>query len=206
MMRDVLVVQTGTANIASVLAGLWRAGSRPVIDGDPERLAKADRVVVPGVGALAAAMSRLENEGLNEVLADRVREGRPTLAICLGLQLLCRGSEESPGTAGLGVLEADVKRFTGEVRVPQMGWNRVVPGNDCRYLRPGHAYFANSYRLATVPDNWAAAWSDHGGPFVAAAERGDVVGCQFHPELSGTWGRDLLVRWLQGSPAGATSC
>lgn len=206
MSGEVLVVQTGTANIASVLAGLRRAGARPVIDNDPERLARADRVVVPGVGALAAAMSRLDRDGLTRVLRDRVEEGRPTLAICLGLQLLCRGSEESEGVAGLGVLDAKVERYRGEIRVPQMGWNQVVPGNGCRYLKPGYAYFANSYRLANAPDTWRTTWSDHGGPFVAAVERGDVVGCQFHPELSGSWGRDLLVRWLAGSSTGGSSC
>lgn len=206
MSGEVLVVQTGTANIASVLAGLRRAGARPVIDNDPGRLARAERVVVPGVGALAAAMSRLDRDGLTRVLRDRVEEGRPTLAICLGLQLLCRGSEESEGVAGLGVLGAEVERFRGEIRVPQMGWNQVVPGKGCRYLKPGFAYFANSYRLANAPDTWRTAWSDHGGPFVAAVERGDVVGCQFHPELSGSWGRDLLVRWLAGPSTGGSSC
>lgn len=206
MAGEVLVVQTGTANIASVLAGLRRAGARPVVDNDPARLARADRVVVPGVGALAAAMSRLGRDGLIGVLRDRVSAGRPTLAVCLGLQLLCRSSEESEGVAGLGVLEAEVQRFRGDVRVPQMGWNRVVPGKDCRYLEPGYAYFANSYRLTGAPDSWNTAWSDHGGPFVAAVEKGDVVACQFHPELSGSWGRDLLVRWLAGSSAGGSSC
>jgi len=206
MAGEVLVIQTGTANIASVLAGLRRAGARPVIDNDPDRLARADRVVVPGVGALAPAMARLERDGLTAVLRDRVAEDRPTLAICLGLQLLCNGSEESAGVAGLGVLATEVKRFGHGVRVPQMGWNQVLPGNNCRYLQRGYAYFANSYRLANAPEPWRTAWSDHGGPFVAAVERGDVVGCQFHPELSGSWGRDLLVRWLEGVPAGGSPC
>lgn len=206
MSDEVLVVQTGTANIASVLAGLRRAGAKPVVANDPTPLARADRVVLPGVGALAAAMSRLERDDLTGILRDRVTEGRPTLAVCLGLQLLCRGSEESEGVAGLGILEAEAGRFRGEVRIPQMGWNRVVPGSDCRYLRPGYAYFANSYRLANAPDSWGTAWSDHGGPFVAAVEKGEVLACQFHPELSGAWGRDLLVRWLAGSSNGGSSC
>lgn len=206
MAGEVLVVETGTANIASVLAGLGRAGARPVLENDPGRLARADRVVVPGVGALAAAMIRLENDGLVEVLRDRVAEGRPTLGICLGLQLLCAGSDESKGVAGLGVIEGRVQRFDDTVLVPQMGWNQVLPGTNSRYLKRGYAYFANSYRLATAPEPWEAAWSDHGGPFVAAVEKGDVVGCQFHPELSGSWGQDLLTRWLKGDPEGGIPC
>ena len=113
---------------------------------------------------------------------------------------------------GLGTLSAGVTRFPDGVRVPQLGWNRIDAAAGCRFLRSGHAYFANSYRIAgTGVDGWHAAISDHGGPFVAAVERGAVVACQFHPELSGTWGIDLLSRWLQesagaaGAPAGHES-
>jgi len=84
------------------------------------------------------------------------------------------------------------------VLVPQMGWNRIEPDKDCRYLKPGFAYFANSFRAVAAAPDWAAAWSDHGGPFLAAVEQGDIVACQFHPELSGTWGQDLLTRWIEG--------
>jgi imidazole glycerol phosphate synthase glutamine amidotransferase subunit len=206
MAREVLVIQTGTANTASVLAGLGRAGASPILDNDPCRVSRADRVVLPGVGALAAAMLRLRRDGLLEALRGRIEAGRPTLAICLGLQLLCNGSEESPGILGMGVLRAEVARYPDTLRVPQMGWNKVLPGKDCRYLNFGYAYFANSYRLTTAPKSWQVAWSDHGGPFVAAVEKGEVLGCQFHPELSGTWGRELLARWLVGSPQGGSPC
>ena len=206
MTREVLVVQTGTANTASVLAGLERAGARPVLAESAGQIAEAERVVLPGVGALAAAMSRLRKDGSDQALVQRVAEGRPTLAICLGLQLLCDGSEESPGVTGLGVLAETVRRFPDTVLVPQMGWNLVEPDKGCRYLRPGYAYFANSFRLTAVPDSWQVAWSDHAGPFVAAVEKGDLLACQFHPELSGTWGQDLLRRWVHGPGEGETSC
>jgi len=201
MSRQVLVVQTGTANTASVLAGLRRTGADPVLVEDPSDLLKADRVVLPGVGALAAAMDRLEASGLTGVLKERIAEGRPTLAICLGLQLLCNGSEESPGTPGFGVVDGNIGAFSDRVNVPQMGWNQVIPAAGCRYLRDGHAYFANSYRLSEAPADWAVAWSDYGGRFVAALEQGDVLACQFHPELSGAWGADLLDRWCRGGAA-----
>lgn len=206
MPGEVLIVQTGTANIASVLAGLRRAGAQPELTQDPQRVARAERIVLPGVGALAAAKQKLVGDGLDEVLRERVLAGRPTLAICLGLQLLCTRSAESPDTLGLDVLHGDVVRFPATVRVPQMGWNLVSPDQKCRYLKKGYAYFANSYCLTASPDSWRPAWSDHGGPFVAAVEQGDVVACQFHPELSGPWGQDLLNRWLNGDPTGGEPC
>lgn len=202
---NVLVVETGTANTASVLAALRRAGGVPEILGTSdvdrgavaERIAAADRVVLPGVGTFAAARATLDAQGVVEALRERVVAGRPTLAICLGLQLLASASEESPGVEGLGVFDARVHRFHGAVRVPQLGWNHVSPGDDCRLLTHGTAYFANSYRLHAVPKGWSGAMSDHGGPFVAGLERGAVLACQFHPELSGAWGADLLRRWLE---------
>jgi imidazole glycerol phosphate synthase glutamine amidotransferase subunit len=206
MNNEVLVVSTGTANTASVLAGLRRAGAQPVLANDPEAIAQADRVVLPGVGAFKAAMNQLNRDGLTEVLCTRIAEGRPTLAICLGLQLLCERSEESLGTAGLGVIKTDVRQIAGSVRVPQMGWNLIKPDSGCQYLRPGYAYFANSYCLNEVPDTWQTARTNYGASFVSAVEQGDVLACQFHPELSGAWGADLLKRWYEGKPMGGESC
>ncbi len=196
MPPDVIVVPTGTANLASVLAGLRRAGAEPRVAAEPVEVAEARGVVLPGVGALAAAMDRLRTEGFVEVLRERIIASRPTLAICLGMQLLAEDSEESPGVCALDVMEGRASRFPDSVRVPQMGWNQVVPQPGCQLLRPGWAYFANSYRLETIPKGWDAAVTDYGGDFVSAVERGPVLACQFHPELSGPWGRDLLTRWV----------
>lgn len=195
----VAIVRTGTANTASVVAGLVRAGAEVEVTSDPARVEAAERVVLPGVGALGAARAALDASGLAEVLAARAREGRPTLGVCLGLQLLAEGSEESPGVAGLGVIAGIARRFPETVRVPQLGWNRVTPGPGCTLLSEGYAYFANSYRLVDAPEGWSVATSEHAGPFVAAIERGDVLACQFHPELSGAWGLELLRRWLEGA-------
>jgi imidazole glycerol phosphate synthase glutamine amidotransferase subunit len=200
---QVRVVPTGTANMASMIAGLERAGARAQITTDPDRVRSADRLVLPGVGALGAAMDRLAKDGLIQALAARVREGRPTLAVCVGLQILCESSAESPGVRGLGVFSGRVERFDRSVRVPQMGWNRVEADDGCRLIESGFAYFANSYRLVDPPDGFCAAFSDHGGRFVAALERGGVLACQFHPELSGGWGLLLLKRWLERNGGGA---
>ncbi len=194
--REVLVVRTGTANMASVLAGLRRAGAEPRVCNDAAALEQAARVVLPGVGAFAAAMEQIHLDRLAEPIARRVTAGRPTLAICLGLQVFAAESEENPGVPGLALLRQSVRRFPDTVRVPQLGWNEVVPGPACKLLQRGYAYFANSYRLSEPPAGWAVALTDHGGDFVAAIERGRVLACQFHPELSGAWGLALLQRWL----------
>lgn len=204
-MSRVAVVATGTANLASVLAAVARAGAEPTLTTDPAVVRDADRLVLPGVGALAAAMSNLHADRLIEPLRDRFRAGRPTLAICLGLQLLLDGSEESPGVPGLGVVPGMARRFEGPRPVPQLGWNRIDPDPACAWLRTGFVYYANSYRLTTCPPShtgWRAAWSDYGGRFIAALERGDVLACQFHPELSGPFGAALIKRWITGDRGG----
>ncbi len=197
-----VVVATGTANLASVLAGLRRAGADPVLASAPSEVRDAAAVVLPGVGALAAAMRTLEADGMVEPLRERLRAGGPTLCVCLGLQLLADGSEESPGVAALRVVRGMALRYPETVRVPQMGWNRVEPDGGCSLLAPGWAYFANSFRLVEAPDGWSVAWSDHAGPFVAAMERGPVLACQFHPELSGELGKALLSRWVDRAARG----
>lgn len=196
MSRRVVVVPTGTANTASVMAALTRLGAEPDIAADAGEVARSDRVILPGVGSFGAAISEIERVGMRQALHDRVAEGLPTLAICVGMQLLAGTSEESDGVAGLGVVDEPVRRFPGTVRVPQLGWNRVSADDRCRYVADGWAYFANSYRFETVPAGWSAATADHGGRFVAALERGRVMACQFHPELSGAWGSSVLGRWL----------
>lgn len=197
MAREVLVLPTGTANVASVLAAFRRLGAAPRIAQEAEALQHAERVVLPGVGTFGAAMLGLRAAGLDRAIATRVRDRLPTMAMCVGLQVLFEESDESPGTTGLSVIEGRVGRFTEHVRVPQFGWNRIEPEPGCRYLEPGFAYFANSYRVQSAP-GCKVARAEHGEPFVAGLELGDLVACQFHPELSGAFGRDLLARWLEG--------
>ncbi len=197
MAREVLVLPTGTANLASVLAAFRRLGAAPRIAVEGSALHEAERVVLPGVGTFGAAMRGLRAAGLDRAIASRVRDRLPTMAMCVGLQVLFEDSEESPGEKGLSVIEGRVGRFPDHVRVPQFGWNRIEPEPGCRYLEPGFAYFANSYRVQTAP-GCEVARAEHGEPFIAGLERGEVVACQFHPELSGIFGRDLLARWLEG--------
>lgn len=190
---EVLLVRTGLANLAAVRAGLARAGFRPRASADPRVIERAARVVLPGVGAFGPAMAELSRTGLDDALRARLAADRPTLAICLGLQLLCEDSAESPGVAGLGVVPGRVERLAG-ARVPQLGWNRLEVPAGARVLASGSVYYANSFALARAPRGFLVAWSEHGRRFVGALERGHLVACQFHPELSGPEGLALLAR------------
>ncbi len=199
------VIETGSANLASVLAAFRRLGIAPTPTRDPEVARAADRVVLPGVGAFGAVMARLRERGLDEAVAERAASGRPLLAICLGLQVLAQSSEESPGVAGIGALPVTVRRFPATSKVPQLGWNQVeARGGDGAgvaepasgtLVRNGHAFFANSFYLGDASDGWKPAWAVHDVRFVAALQRGPQLACQFHPELSGAWGASLLERW-----------
>jgi imidazole glycerol-phosphate synthase subunit HisH len=207
----VTVIDTEAANLASVLAGLRAVGADPEVCQDPARVAADELVVLPGVGAFGAVAACLQATGCGDAVRARVAGGRPLLAVCLGLQVLCEGSDESPGVDGLGLVPGVLRRFEGPgLRVPQLGWNQVLPQPGSRLLRAGHAYYANSYRLEALPAGWTGATSEHGGSFVAALERGPILACQFHPELSGAWGRALLRRWLESTVTvaarGGASC
>jgi imidazole glycerol phosphate synthase glutamine amidotransferase subunit len=193
--RTVVVVPTGTANLASVRAAFARLGRGVELSAEPDVVLAADHVLLPGVGAFGAAMATLARSGADAALERRIAADRPTMAICVGHQLLFASSDESPGVRGLGVVDAHVGRFPDGVRRPQFGWNEIAPEGEARFLRPGFAYFANGYRATAAP-GWTVATAEHGGRFVASMEKGRVVGCQFHPELSGNYGKALLEAWL----------
>jgi imidazole glycerol phosphate synthase glutamine amidotransferase subunit len=198
-MNRVPVLKTGSANLASVVAAFERLGAQPFVTIDEQDVRDSERLVVPGVGSFAAVITSLADNGLVEPLRRRLQSGRPTLAICLGLQLFAASSEESEGVRGLGVLPGRVRRLPDSVVVPQLGWNQVSADSECRLLDGGAAYYANSYCLEEAAPEWSVAWSEHGTRFVAALERGPVLACQFHPELSGRWGAALLERWMEAS-------
>jgi glutamine amidotransferase len=195
------IVSTGLANVASVRAAFLRLGVAPTLTESARLVRAADAVVLPGVGALGPAMARLSRRDLDDdslaaALSARLAAGRPTLAICLGLQLLCSESEEAPGVTPLQYADVRVTRLDSAPSLPHFGWNEVRPAQRSALVKRGYAYFAHSYGVSTAPRGFDAAWTSHGRPFVAAFERGAVLACQFHPELSGAYGADLLRRWL----------
>jgi imidazole glycerol phosphate synthase glutamine amidotransferase subunit len=196
----VVLVPTGTANLASVVGALCRLRVEACLAESARDVERATHVVLPGVGTLGAAMQQLRTAGLAEALGERARALRPMLCICLGMQILLEGSEESPGCAGLGVLPGIARRFSDErVRVPHIGWSPVSWGrgtDEVPAFIDGEAYFAHSFALREPVPGWRIASASHDGPFVAAAARGGVLACQFHPELSGPWGQSLIGAWL----------
>lgn len=194
-MKTVVIAATGRANTASMEAALRRLGVHPELSDDPERLRQAEMAVLPGVGSFGPVAERLRACGILQAFSDRVQAGLGTLAVCLGMQLFCDSSEEAPGVAGMGVVPGVIKSFGSELPVPQFGWNRLS-GASAFSPAGGWAYFANSYCLDEVPDGWQAVWSEYGRNFIASLERGRLLLCQYHPELSGEFGKAVLQRWL----------
>lgn len=192
---DLAVVRTGLANTASVMAAASRAGATPRLVDDPREVRRAAYVILPGVGSFGAAAEVLMT-GLRNALRQRVEADNPTLGICLGMQLFGTGSEESPGARGIGIVPARVQRMAQLERLPVMGWSPVEPDASCGLVEAGWAYFAHTYALQDAPGPWAIARAGHGGA-IAALEHGNVLACQFHPELSGAYGAGLLERWIE---------
>lgn len=199
-MTQAAVADSGVANLASITSALRAIGLDPVITTDPATIVAAPFAVLPGVGSFGAGMAALRRTGLDQAIIDRANAGTPLLAVCLGMQLLGAASEESPGVAGLGVIDGSFAALPASVRVPHLGWNQVRAGG-AGLVESGDAAFANSYCLPAAPPGWTAAWTDYGVPFVSALQRGRLLATQFHPELSGRFGMDLLRRWVADEPA-----
>ena len=192
------IINTGVANIRSLQAAFDRLDCPWNLTVSPEDIATASHVVLPGVGAFAAAAEAIDQLGLRKAIIDRINHRESaTLCICLGMQLLCESSEESQSAKGLGIIPMAITRFGDGVKIPQLGWNEVRPLDNGPY-DAGEAYFANSYRLETARDGWGAAETDYGGTFISSIWRGRTLACQFHPELSGTWGESVLTQWIEG--------
>jgi imidazole glycerol phosphate synthase glutamine amidotransferase subunit len=205
-MTRVAVIDSGVANLASVTSGFRALGADVQITSDPTDVARSSHVVLPGVGAFAAAREALRRTGLDEAVRRAHSDGVPLLGVCLGMQLLGEGSAESPGVPGLGIFPGTFETLPGSVPVPHLGWNAVdVSAEHDTVLEHGHAAFANSYCLTVAPPDWAVAWTTHGTRFVSALSRQRTLACQFHPELSGAYGRRLLERWLRNEPADPTN-
>ena len=203
-MTRVAVIDSGVANLASIASAFRRIGAEVRFARRPEDARDATHLVLPGVGAFGAALAGLRASGMDSAIRDAVAAERPLLAVCLGLQLLCDASDEDPRVPGLGLIRGRCRRLPDTAPVPHLGWNTVRAGGGMRWLTTGHAAFAHSFALHEPPPQARAAWTEHGKPFVAAVERGALLACQFHPELSGGWGLALLERWLRDRPVAPT--
>jgi len=181
----------------ALLAGLRRVGARPVPCESGREVERAGSLVFSAGSPFGTAAHLLERRGLKHALRARILEGRPTLAIGTAMQLFAMASEESPGAVGLEILKITIRRFRGDLVVPHLGWNIVVPEFDTELLKESHTYFSNAYCMERAPKDWSVAWSEYGGPFVAAIQRGSVLACQFHPELLGKSGLEPIRNWLE---------
>jgi glutamine amidotransferase/cyclase len=201
-MSTVTLLDYGAGNVRSVRNAILALGFRVRDVTAPGDILAAERLVFPGVGAFGNAVDRLQAGGYFEPLRRRLLEGRPFFGICIGLQVLFEGSEESLGAAGLGIIRGMVRRFApGPLAVPHMGWNGVnVRGRSALFdgYDGSKLYFVHSYR--GVPDagdrDWTLATTDYGEPFVSAVQKGAVAAVQFHPEKSGAAGLAILRRFL----------
>jgi glutamine amidotransferase len=214
-MQSVALIDYGSGNLRSAEKALQKAAAglarsaRVVATDDPDRIARADLVVLPGVGAFAACMNALSaRAGVIEAMTEAVKaRGAPFLGICVGLQLLAERGLEFGETPGLGWIEGDVRRIEPEdphCKVPHMGWNSLegaLPAAMFDGLGPApHMYFTHSFAIFPAWADDVAASSDHGGRFAAAVMRGNVAGVQFHPEKSQGAGARLLTNMLEWRP------
>ncbi len=197
-MTQVAIIDSGVANLASISSAFERLAVDFIVSRSHAVVAAASHVVLPGVGSFAAGMAALRENGLDRAVMQAFSDDKPLLAVCLGMQLLGEASEESPGVHGLGIFAGRFRSLPVGVRVPHLGWNGVKAPSRAGVVASGDAAFANSYCLTDPPAGWEAAWTTHGVRFVSALTRGRAVACQFHPELSGTYGMQLIERWLAG--------
>jgi len=189
-------------NLHSVAKALEAAGAPVVVSDDRARLGKTDVLVVPGQGRFDSAMTTLRRRGLVSLLKDWLKAGRPYLGVCLGLQILFDGSDEAPGTPGLGWIPGRVRRFAAGkgLKVPHVGWNRVRPvSGQAGELFEGdaHYYFVHSFYPAPKSRGWIGAETPYGNSFCSGVARGPVVATQFHPEKSGAAGLVLLRKMVK---------
>jgi imidazole glycerol phosphate synthase glutamine amidotransferase subunit len=194
----IAVVDYGAGNLVSIDQALSGVGAQVAIARDPDDLRVADALVVPGVGAAAPAMERLDRAGLTEPIRAWIAADRPFLGICLGLQLLFEGSDED-GATTLGVLSGRSEQLRDAPTLPHIGWNQVVRRREhpvfAGIADGADFYFVHSYAgqpSAGLEDEVVLATTEHGPPFVSAVARGNLVGVQFHPERSGADGLRLL--------------
>jgi imidazole glycerol-phosphate synthase subunit HisH len=202
--RSVVVLDYGSGNLRSAERALARAGTEVTVTADQDAALAADGLVVPGVGAFAACMAGLLEVGGDEVIAKRRIAGRPTLAICVGHQVLfSSGIEHGVPADGCAAWPGVVELLQAD-RLPHMGWNTVTAGAGSRLfagIESERFYFVHSYGVRALPaaPGRVVSWSEHGGDaFVAAVEDGPLVSVQFHPEKSGDAGARLIRNWVAG--------
>ncbi len=203
---DIAIIDYGIGNLRSAEKAFQHLGFDAHLTQKPADLATAKKLVLPGVGAFGQCMRALRGAGFIDELTRQVSAGKPLLGICVGLQMLFEGSEESPEESGLGFIKGRVVRFAGAafsgpdaLKIPQIGWNALdvtATGHATPLFKElpvgSHVYFVHSFHGRPTDESCVLAWSDYGGRFCAAAGRGNIAGVQFHPEKSQNVGLQIL--------------
>ena len=196
----IAIVDYGVGNLFSLKSSLIAIGADAVVTADPQLLRSADKIILPGVGAFGDAAKKLTDSGLADVLIEEAKAGKPLLGICLGMQLLFEVGYEYGTHRGLGLIPGEIRPIAEVIpaglKIPHIGWNALsFPGEKSplfRYINEGdHVYFVHSF-YATGCTPYVIATAEYGAPLTAAAQRGNVFGCQFHPEKSGDVGLNIL--------------
>lgn len=199
----IAIIDYEMGNLRSVQKAFEKVGAPATVTGDPNVVAQAEKVVLPGVGAFRDAIAALKERGLAEPIREAIAKEKPFLGICLGLQLLFDRSFEDGEYAGLGIFAGDVKRFElpHEYKVPHMGWNEgrfTQPSPLSQGIPDGsHFYFVHSYYACPTDRSCTLIETDYGGPFCAAVQRGRLFATQFHPEKSQAVGLKLLENFAK---------
>ena len=196
----VAIIDYGVGNLFSLKSSFASIGVDAVVSADPDVLRSADRLILPGVGAFGDAAAKLRESGLDKVLLEEVANGKPLMGICLGMQMLLDVSFEYGEHKGLGLIPGEIRPISdvipADLPIPQIGWNALRLKGDkhpiFKYVNDGDfVYFVHSYYGANCDDS-VIATAEYGAPLTAAVARGNVMGCQFHPEKSGPVGLSIL--------------
>ena len=198
------IIDYGVGNLFSLQSSFSAIGEQAVVTKDPDVLTRADRLVLPGVGAFKDARAALKDSGLEETVINLAKEGKPFLGICLGMQMLFDRDFEDGIHEGLGLIPGEVRPISetigDDLKIPQIGWNALIFRNQSRlfrYIKEGDfVYFVHSYH-ATGCEAWITAVTEYGGMLTASVEKDNVFGCQFHPEKSGDVGLSILKAFVE---------
>ena len=200
----IAIVDYGVGNLFSLESSLKRVGAETVVTSDRAVIERAEKIILPGVGAFADAAKKLKESGLGDVVKAQAALGKPVMGICLGMQMLFEKSYEYGENEGLGLLKGNVVPMKGYIdenlKIPHIGWNnlRFVRKNPLfKYLKNGdYVYFVHSYFVSGCQDSLIAD-TEYGKPLTAAVAKGNVYGCQFHPEKSGDVGLKILQAFCE---------
>ncbi|MBQ1680916.1 MAG: imidazole glycerol phosphate synthase subunit HisH [Agathobacter sp.] len=199
----IAIIDYGAGNLKSVEKALLAIGKECVITRNEKEILQADHVILPGVGAFGDAMNHLKQYDLDKVIREYAQTGKPFLGICLGLQLLFEGSDESEGVEGLGLLKGEVVRIPAEpgLKIPHIGWNSLHLQNNGRLFAgmqdEPYVYFVHSYYLKAKEPQIVKATAEYGVTIHASVEKDQIFACQFHPEKSGAVGLQILRNFTE---------